>query len=85
MVVLLLPTPGSIPDIPVILNVVDVEISPLLRLDLLDGNNLVADNKTNDLWSRIIINKDPLRIEGVWKTNLIMKGDNMYILLSTSI
>ena len=41
-------TPGSILDISVILNVLDVNISPLLGLDVLDGNNLLVDNLTNN-------------------------------------
>ena len=40
MIELMLPAPGSTLDIPVILDVVDVEIPPLPGLEVLDGNNL---------------------------------------------
>ena len=49
MVEQMLPTPVSTPDIPVILDIVDVEIPPLLGLDILDGKNLLFDNVTNHL------------------------------------
>ena len=56
-----------------------------LQLEVLDGNNLIVDNVTNRLWNRIIINKDPLRFEDIWKIKLIRKGDHLYVLLSTPI
>ena len=66
MVELMLPTPGFTLDIPVILDVVEVEIPPLLGIDVLDGNKLLFDNVTSHLWSRIITNKNPLRFEDIW-------------------
>ena len=44
---LVLLTPGSTLDIPVLPDVVDVEKPELLGLDMLDGNNLHIDNVTN--------------------------------------
>ena len=81
----MLPTPGSTLGIPVILDVVDVEIQELLGLVVLDENNLLVDNVTNHLWSRIIANNDLLRFEHIWKIKLIRKGDHLYVPLSTSI
>ena len=52
-------------DIPVILDVVDVEIPALLGLDILDGNNLPVDKVINHLSNRIITDKGPLRFEGI--------------------
>ena len=85
MVELILPATRSILDIPVILDIVDVEILPLIGFDALDGNNILVDNVRSHLWNRIITNKDPLRFEDVWKIKLIMKGEYLYISLSTSI
>ena len=67
MVQLIFPTSGYIHETPIILDFVDVEIPELLGLDFLDGNNILIDNITNHLWSRIITNKDPLIFEDVWK------------------
>ena len=49
MIELMLLTPGSTRDKPVILDVVDVEIPPLLGFDVLERNNLLVDNATNHL------------------------------------
>ena len=80
-----LPTPGSIPDIPVILDFVDVELKPLLGLEALDRSNLLVDNVTNHLWNPIITNKDPFRFEDIWKIKLVRKGDPLFVPLSTPI
>ena len=85
MVELILPIPGSTLDIPVILDVVDVEIPLLLGMDVLDGTNHPFDNVTNHLQNHIITNKDPLRFEDVWKRKLRRNGDHLYVLLSTPI
>ena len=81
----MLSTPESTLDIPVMLDVVDVEIPPLLGLEVLDGNNLLVDNGTNHLWNSIITNNDPLRFEDIWKIKLIRKGEHLYISLYTPI
>ena len=85
MVELMLPTSGSTLDIPFILDVVDVEIPPLLGLDVLEGNNLLVYNVANHLWNRIATNKDPLRFEDIWKIKLIKTVDHLYVPLSTLI
>ena len=85
MVEPLLPTPGSTLDISVILDVVDVEIPPMLGLDILDRNSLLFDHVTNHLWNCIITNKDPLRFEDIWKVKLTRMGGYLYVRLSTSI
>ena len=81
----MLPTPGSTLEMPVIRDILDVEIPPLLGLDVLDRNNLLVYNVTNHLWNRIITNKNPLRFEDVCKIKLIRKRDYLTVPLSTSI
>ena len=73
MVELILPTPASTLDIPLILDVVDVDISLFLGLDARDGNKLLVDNVTNHFWSRIATKKDLLRFEDIWKIKLMRK------------
>ena len=65
MVELMIPTPGSTFDRPVILDAINVETAPLLGLDVLDGSNGLVYNVTNHLWSRIITNRDPLRFKDI--------------------
>ena len=67
----MLPTTESALDIPVLLDVVDVEIPEILGLDVLYGNNFLFDNVTDQLWNCTITNKDPLRFEDTWKVKLI--------------
>ena len=81
----MLSTLGSAFDIPVILHVLDVEIPELLGLDVLDGNNLLVDNVTNNLWNRTTTNKDLLRSEDIWDIKLRRKLDHLYVPLSTPI
>ena len=57
MLVLSLPTPGYARDIPILMDVVDVNISDLLGLDVLDGNNLFVDSVIGHLWNQIITYK----------------------------
>ena len=61
----MLPTPGPRLEIPIFLDVVDVQIPASLGLDVLDGNNILLDTVTSYLWNRIITNKDPLRFEDI--------------------
>ena len=65
MVELMIPTPGSTPGIPVILDVLDVEIPPLQGLYVLDGNNPIVDKESNHLWSHIGSNMYALRFEDI--------------------
>ena len=81
----MLPTPESTLDIPVILDVVDVEIPPLQGLDILDRNNLFVNNVINHLLNRIVTNKHPPRFEDIWKIKLTRKDDHLYVLLCTTI
>ena len=83
MAELMLPTSRSTPDIPVMFDVIDVEIPPWIELDVLDGNNLPVDNVTSHLWNRITIIKDQLKFENMRKIKLMKKTDNLYIQLST--
>ena len=45
---LILPIPGSAGDIPIMMDVVDVDILALLGLDVLNGKNLLVDNVTGN-------------------------------------
>ena len=85
MVELMLPTSGSTLGIPVILDVIGFEISPLLGLNVLDWNNFRVDIVTNHLWSGIITNKDLLRFEDIWKIKLIRRDGHLYVPLTTPI
>ena len=78
------PTPGLEFDIPVLLDVVNVEISCPLGLDVFDSNSLLVDNVPNHLWNQIAISKYPLRFEEMWKVKLIRKDDQLYVPLITS-
>ena len=51
---LMLSIPGSTLDIQVIRDVVDVKISPLLGLGVLDENKALFDKVTNDIWNYMI-------------------------------
>ena len=55
MIELILPTPESLRDILILMDVVDVDIPSLLGLDVLDFKNLIVDKITEHLCSRIII------------------------------
>ena len=81
----MLPSLESVLYIPVLLDVLDIEIPALLGLNVLDGNNLLFKNLKNHPWSRIITKKDPLRFKDRWKIKLIRKGDHLYVPLSTRI
>ena len=67
IVELMLPTLGSTLNIPVIFGIIDVEILVLLGLHVLHGNNPPFDSATNHHWNRIITNRDPHRVEEMWK------------------
>ena len=71
---LFLPTPAHIYDTPILLDVVKVNVPALLGLDILDGNNLLVDNVTGNLWNRTITNKNSLQYEDKWKIKLIRYG-----------
>ena len=85
MAELMLPNLDLHLKIPVILDVVDIEIPPLLGKDVLNGNILLVDNVTNRLWSRIITNKDSLRFEDMWKIKLISNAGYLYIPVTMSL
>ena len=85
MIELFLPTTRHIPAIPILLDVVDVNIPALLGLDVLDGNNIFVDNVTGHLRSRITTSKDPPQYEDRWRTKLIRHGEHLYVPLHASI
>ena len=63
MIELILPTPRSVRDIPILVDVVDVDISALLGLDELDSNNFFIGNVTGHIWNRIITCKESLQFK----------------------
>ena len=63
MAELMILTPGSTHDIPVIPDGVEVDIPPLLVYFAVGRNNLFVDHLTNHLSSRVITKRDPRRIE----------------------
>ena len=65
MVELVLKTIGHIYPIPVLLNIVPVNIPALLGLDILDGYSLLADNVTNRLWHCVVQREDPLEYDDI--------------------
>ena len=80
----MLPIPRSTLEIPVKVDVLDVEIPPLLGLDVLSGIALRMDDLASHLWSHIMTNKDPLRFEDIWRIKFISKGNHLYVSHSTS-
>ena len=85
MLELILPMTGSVRDIPILMDVVDVDIPALLGLDVLDGNGLFFENVTGYLWSRIMTCKEPLQFENRRKTKLIRKDKYLYVPLKSPI
>ena len=79
MVEIMLQTLATFYDIPVLPNVVDVNIRTLLGLDALDGNNLLIDNVTGHLWNRVIMSKQPLRYDDMREVKLIRKVHHLYV------
>ena len=71
--ILMLRTLGSTPDIPVIHDVNDVEISLLLGFYTLDGNKLLVHKVANHLLSCITTKKVLVILEGVCNISLIRK------------
>ena len=82
---LILPTRKFTLAMPVILDVVDVKIPPLLGLNVVYGKNLLINNVNNHLGGRKITNMNPPRFEDIWKIKLIRKGEHLYVTLSTHI
>ena len=47
---------------PVILDVVNVDIPALLGIDVLSVYSFVPDNVTNRFWHRIVLSKKPIEV-----------------------
>ena len=77
MIALLLPTPGHVQDIPILLDLLDVKVHALLGLDALDGNNLFVENIAGHLWNHVITRKHPLKYEDRWKIEFIRHGEHL--------
>ena len=72
-------TPDNIQPIPVLLEVVDVDIPPLISLDFLDDNFLIVDSISNRLWHRIVISNDIFEIVDTWSVPLIRDQHHLYV------
>ena len=68
----------KIPDIPVILDVVNVDIPALLGINVLDEYSLMPDNVTNRLWHRIILSKKSLEVYDEWHMPLHRTDSHLY-------
>ena len=79
MIELAIQTPDIIPTIHIMLDVIGVDISALIGLDVLDDNFLIVDNISNRLWYRVVISVDPLEIVGKWWVPLIRDQHHLYV------
>ena len=59
-----LAVPEKIPDIPVILSVVNVDIQTLYGLEMLDGYSFMPEIFKNRLKHRIVLSKEPQEVYG---------------------
>ena len=73
MVEIELLTPSNEPNIPVLLDVVPLNVPALLGIDILDGEQLYADNVTNRLIRRMVLSRPGKRLmyEDKWHVPLI--------------
>ena len=72
-------TPDHISPISILLYVVDVDIPPLIGLDVLDSNCLMVDNISNRLWHRTIISNDLLEIVDKWWVPHVRDQHHLYV------
>ena len=61
----MLPLSRSTLDMPILSDVVNFEILPLLGLEFYDRNYHLVENVIHHLWDRIITNKEPLGFEDI--------------------
>ena len=71
-----------ISDIPVLMDVVTVNISALLGLDVLDSHSLLPDYGTIRLWTRIIISQNSLQLINEWSVQMNRASDHTYVPLN---
>ena len=80
MVELWLRIPSPRRSIPVLIDIVEVNVPALLGLDVLDSERLYACNVTNKLFHRRILSKegDPLEFVDMWCTPLTRHDNHLY-------
>ena len=78
IVELFLDTPNGTPPLPVLLDIVDVNIPALLGLDILDGYSLNADTVSNRLIHRIPCSKSVSGYTDDWSVQMMRMNDHVY-------
>ena len=81
----MLPTTEFWIDVPVLFDILHVEIPSLIGQDVLDENKILIDNETNSPWSRISCSKDQLRFVDLSRMKLTKKSEHPYVPLYTPI
>ena len=61
MVKLFLKTLGRTKDLPILLDLVEINVLVLLDLDVLDNNDIFVENVTGNTWNRIVMNERQLQ------------------------
>ena len=84
MVEIALATPLNIPNIPVLMDIVPVNVPALLGLDVLDSEELYADNVTNRLVHRHVVSRanNILRYKDRWSMPLARHDSHLYAAMS---
>ena len=78
-----LETSEYILDIPVLVDIVPVNVPANLGLDVLDSLSLLPDTVTNRLWNCIIISLNPLHFIDEWSVQMIRASDHLDVPLKT--
>ena len=80
MIEILLETPSTWRDIPVLMDIVPVDVPALLGLDVLDSEQLYACNVTNRLVHRAVLSRpgEPLQYEDRWSVPLTRQNGHLY-------
>ena len=81
---IMLATPPTVPDIPVLMDIVPVNVPALLGLDILDSEELYADNVTNRLVHRHVVsnNNGILQYLDKWHVPLSRHDNHLYAAMS---
>ena len=77
IVKLLLPTPGNVQDITILLDEVDGNIPTQLGLHAFDGSSLFVDNVSGHLWNSVITKQYSLTYDYRWNIKLIRHDENL--------
>ena len=79
MIELALQTRDYTPPTNILLDVVNVDLSAFISIDVLDGNFIMVDNISNRLWNRVITSDDLLQIVNEWWVPLIRDQHHLYV------